>query len=104
MVRLHLKDVGFLQSLNHLFLGASLKFAKELSEKAKLKDGRKFRLDASHYAQKFESAMLRLENLTAHQAEVYEKLKNKTRVDLRAPAGEEICFHVFAGRWLTLCL
>ena len=37
--------------------------------------------------------MLRLENLTAHQAEVYEKLKNKTRVDLRAPAGEEICFH-----------
>ena len=84
-----MKDVGFLQSLNHLFLGASLKFATELSEKAKLKDGRKFRLDASHYAQKFESAMLRLENLTAHQAEVYEKLKNKTRIDLRAPAGEE---------------
>ena len=90
MVRLHLKDVGFLQSLNQLFLGTSFKFVSELSEKAKLKDGQKFRLDASHYARKFESAMLRLENLTAHQAEVYEKLKNKTRIDLRAPAGEDL--------------
>ena len=90
MVRLHFKDVGVLQSLNQLFLGISFKFVRELSEKLNLENGLKFRLDATHYAGKFESAMLRLENLTAHQAEVYEKLKNKTRIDLRAPAGEEI--------------
>ena len=39
-------------------------------------------------AKKFEAAMLRLENLTPHQEDIYRIIQSEPRVDLRAPAGE----------------
>ena len=117
MVRLHLKDVALLQTLNGLFLrleylamkdlcccilrivklfdnhpfphssSTSNKFSKDLSKLLELEAGTKLELDRTFYALKFESAMLQLENLTPHQEEVYKQIAEELRVDIRAPAG-----------------
>ena len=79
------------QSLNHLFLGASDKFAHDLSEEVGLGNAGRLELDPTHFAQKFEDIMLRLENLTQHQQEIFDEmtkvLNDSGRVDIRAPAG-----------------
>ena len=81
------------QSLNQVFLGSSKNFADELSKRLKLEEGVKLELDMTHFARKFESTMLLLENLTPHQEEKFEEMErilNETgggRADIRAPAG-----------------
>ena len=92
MVQLHVTDVGFLQSLNQIFLGASVKVVHELSKDLGLEAGVRLELDMAHFAQKFESIMLHLENLTPHQEEKFEGMTDILlapggRADIRAPAG-----------------
>ena len=92
MVQLHVTDVGFLQSLNQIFLGASVKVVHELSKDLGLEAGVRLELDMTHFAQKFESIMLHLENLTQHQEEKFEGMTDILltpggRADIRAPAG-----------------